>query len=34
MREEISADFGFSLQNGKGVKVKLLNTEKEGDGSE
>lgn len=34
MREEISADFGFSLQNGKGVKVKLLNTEKEGYGSE
>ncbi|WP_462410817.1 type VII secretion protein EssC [Neobacillus sp. Marseille-QA0830] len=29
MREDMTAEFGFSLQKGKGVKVKLLNSEKE-----
>lgn len=29
MREDIGPDFGFALQKGKSVKVKLLNTEKE-----
>jgi S-DNA-T family DNA segregation ATPase FtsK/SpoIIIE len=35
MREDMSAGFGFSLQKGKSVKVKLLNSEKEnGDNDE
>ncbi|MGY3715143.1 type VII secretion protein EssC [Sutcliffiella cohnii] len=29
MRDEISSDFGFALQQGKGVKIKLLNAVKE-----
>lgn len=29
MREEMTPEFGFSLQKGKAVKVKLLNSEKE-----
>lgn len=31
LREEMPADFGFSLQKGKCVKVKLVNAEKEND---
>lgn len=29
MRDDLSADFGFALQQGKGVKIKLLNPVKE-----
>ncbi|MBS4212960.1 type VII secretion protein EssC [Neobacillus rhizophilus] len=31
MREEMPSDFAYSLQNGKAVKVKLLNSQKEND---
>jgi S-DNA-T family DNA segregation ATPase FtsK/SpoIIIE len=34
MREDMTADFGFSLQKGKAVKVKLLNSEQEDDNNE
>ena len=35
MREDMSTDFGFSIQKGKAVKVKLLNSKKEnGDNDE
>ena len=29
MREEMTAEFGFSIQKGKSVKIKLVNSEKE-----
>jgi DNA segregation ATPase FtsK/SpoIIIE, S-DNA-T family len=34
LREEMTAEFGFALQKGKSVKVKLVNSEKEDDNNE